>query len=89
MPVQHILLATDGSESARRVTEVATSLAHASGGKLSILTVAGNITKGLERFAGSEGSPADAIGFAAQVLHQVREIAAKAGIGSRVAGRLG
>lgn len=39
--MQHILLATDGSGSARRATEVAARLAHASGGKLSILTVEG------------------------------------------------
>lgn len=73
MPVQHILLATDGSGSVQRTTEVATRLAHASGGKLSILTVAGNVTKGLERFAGSEGSHADVIGFAASFFIRLRE----------------
>jgi len=79
--MQHILLATDGSESARRAAEVAAHLAHVLGGKLSIVTVEGSITKDMEQFAGSEGNLADAVeGFAAQVLRQAREIAAKADV---------
>lgn len=79
--MRHILLATDGSESAQRATEAAAHLAHALGGKLSIVTVEGSITKSMEQFAGSEGSLADAVeGFAAQVLRQAKEIAARAGV---------
>lgn len=79
--MQHILLATDGSESAQRAAEVAAHLAQALRGKLSIVTVERGITKDMEQFAGSEGSLADAVeGFATRVLCQARDIATKTGI---------
>ncbi|WP_415926459.1 universal stress protein [Neorhizobium phenanthreniclasticum] len=79
--MRHILLATDGSESAARATKV-TVMALAGGGKLSILTVEGHATEDVKQFARAEGSVGDAIeGLANQILHQARESAHKAGVG--------
>lgn len=79
--MQHILLATDGSESARRATDVAAELSRAVGGRLSIVTVGGEVTDEVKQFAHTEGSIPDAIeGFSSQLLHQAKNIAEKAGV---------
>lgn len=79
--MQHILLATDGSESAGRATEVAAKLAKAMGSKLSIVTVSGEVTEEVRQFAHAEGSVGDALeGLSSQLLHQAKGIAEKAGV---------
>ncbi|MGB3390424.1 MAG: universal stress protein [Pseudaminobacter sp.] len=79
--MQHVLLATDGSESARRATEVAAKLSKAMGNKLSILTVGEDVTEEARQFAHTEGSVGDALeGLSSQLLHQAKEIAQKAGV---------
>jgi nucleotide-binding universal stress UspA family protein len=78
--MQHILLATDGSESARRATVVAAELSRVTGSRLSILTVGGEITDEVRQFASAEGSIADALeGLSNQILHQAKDMAGKAG----------
>lgn len=79
--MQHILLATDGSEGARRATDVAAELSRAVGGRLSIVTVGGEVTDEVKQFAHTEGSIPDAIeGFSSQILHQAKNIAENAGV---------
>jgi nucleotide-binding universal stress UspA family protein len=79
--MQRILLATDGSESAERATNVAVDMARADGGTLLILTVEGDTSPDMKQFAKVEGDVADAIeGFAAQILHKAKEIARNAGV---------
>lgn len=79
--MRHILLATDGSESADRATEAAASLALAMGGRLSILTVEGSVTEDMKQFARVEGNIADAVEeFAGQILKRARDRAEKAGV---------
>jgi len=58
--MRHILLATDGSESADRATEAAQAGA-GHGGRLSILTVEGSVTEDMKQFARVEGNIADAV----------------------------
>jgi hypothetical protein len=58
--MQHILLATDGSNGADRAAEVAAKLVKATGGRLSILTVGGNLS-GDETIARAEGDIGDAL----------------------------
>ncbi|WP_147182373.1 MULTISPECIES: universal stress protein [Alphaproteobacteria] len=43
--MRHILLATDGSESARRASEIAANLARTTGSRLFILTVEGSVLR--------------------------------------------
>ncbi|MBP1847808.1 nucleotide-binding universal stress UspA family protein [Rhizobium petrolearium] len=79
--MRHVLLATDGSESAARATEVAVGMALTGGGKLSILTVEGHAREDIKQFARAEGSVGDAIeGLANQILHQAKEAAHEAGV---------
>ena len=42
--MRHILIATDGSESANRALDAAARIAKVTGSKLSILTVGGNLS---------------------------------------------
>jgi nucleotide-binding universal stress UspA family protein len=80
--MQHVLLATYGSESARRATEVAAKMSKAMGSKLSILTVGEEVTEEARQFAPTEGSVGDALeGLSSRLLHQAKEIAQKAGVG--------
>ena len=60
--IQHIMVATDGSEAADRVLDVAAAIIKAVGGELSILTV-GEQPSGdeLRRLARSEGDIGDAL----------------------------
>lgn len=79
--MRHVLLATDGSESARRATEVAARLSRAMGSRLSIVTVGEEVTEEARQFAHAEGSVGDALeGLSSRSLHQAKEIAQKAGV---------
>ena len=62
--MRHILLATDGSTGSQRACDVAAELAKAVGGKLSIITVGGNISLSrheLEQLGRAEGNIGDAL----------------------------
>jgi nucleotide-binding universal stress UspA family protein len=80
--MQHLLLATDGSSGADRATDVALELAKAMGGRLSILTVGGNLTKDeMEQLARGEGDIGDALqALSDQVLARAKQRAQRAGI---------
>lgn len=81
--MRHILLATDGSSGADRACEVAAEFAKATGGKLSILTVGGNLSRHemeeLSRLAGRKiGEALDTL--SEQVLMDAEQRARRAGV---------
>ena len=80
--MRRMLLATDGSMGASRAAEVAAELARATGSRLSILTVGGNISgEEMRQLARAEGNAADALEeLSNQVLRQAKERAEGAGV---------
>jgi nucleotide-binding universal stress UspA family protein len=80
--MQHVLLATDGSGGADRAVDVAAKLAKSMGGRLSILTVGGNLSgdemKQLARAEGDVGNALDAL--SEQVLAHAKQGAQRAGV---------
>jgi nucleotide-binding universal stress UspA family protein len=80
--MRHILIATDGSDSADRATEAAAKLAKAMGSRLSILTVGGNLSaEEMRQLARAEGNVPDALeALSNQILWQAREKALHAGV---------
>jgi len=80
--MQHILVATDGSTGADRAVELAAELAKALDGKLSIVTVGGNLsgeeTRQLVRAEGNIGEALEAI--SGQILLEASERARRIGV---------
>jgi nucleotide-binding universal stress UspA family protein len=60
--MKHILVATDGSEDAGRAIDFAADLVKACGGRLTVLTVGGNVSRDeLGQLARAEGGIAEAL----------------------------
>ena len=80
--MRHILLATDGSSGAERAVDVAAEFANAMGGKLSVITVSGNLSgdeaRQLSRTEGSIGDVLDALSD--KILVQAVNRAHRAGV---------
>jgi len=80
--MRHIMVATDGSEGADRAVDVAAKLAKAFGGKLFIVTVAGNLsgeeTRQLARAEGNIGEVLE--GLSMQILTAAESRARRLGV---------
>lgn len=80
--MRHILLATDGSSGADRAADVAAEFAKALGGKLSILTVGGNLSRyEMEELSRAPCDIGDALEVASnQILAHAEQRAGLAGV---------
>jgi nucleotide-binding universal stress UspA family protein len=80
--MRHIMVATDGSRGAERAVDFAVELTKAIGGKLSIVTIAGNLSgEGIRQLARSEGNIGDCLeALATQVLMEARQRAQHFGL---------
>lgn len=80
--MRHILLATDGSSGADRAGEVAVEFAKALGGKLSIVTVGGNLSRHeMEELSRAPCNIGDALDVVAdQILARAEQRARCAGL---------
>jgi nucleotide-binding universal stress UspA family protein len=78
----HILVATDGSTGAERAAEVAAKIAKATGGRLSVVTVGGNLSgEDMKQLARAERDIGDALDeLSDQVLAQTKQRAECAGV---------
>jgi nucleotide-binding universal stress UspA family protein len=80
--MRHILLATDGSSGADRAGDVAAQVAKATGGKLSILTVGGNLSREeMEQLSRADRNIGDALdALSDQILVHAEQRARLAGV---------
>lgn len=80
--MRHIFVATDGSEGADRAVDVAAELAKAFGGKLSIVTVAGNLSgEEMRELARAERNIGDALeALSMQILTAAEKRARRLGL---------
>jgi nucleotide-binding universal stress UspA family protein len=80
--MQNILVATDGSAGADRAVDVAAELAKATGGKLSIVTIGGNLSgEEMRQLARAEGDIGDALeALSTQILVAAKDRARRCGI---------
>lgn len=80
--MRHIMVATDGSEGADRAVDVAAELAKAFGGKLFIVTVAGNLSgEETRELARAERNIGDALeGLSMQILTAAENRARRFGL---------
>ena len=80
--MRHFLLATDGSSGADRAGDVAAEFAKATGGKLSILTVGGNLSRHeMEQLAAPSRNIGDALdALSDQILVHAEQRARRAGV---------
>lgn len=80
--MRHIMVATDGSEGADRAVDVAAELAKVSGGKLFIVTVAGNLSsEEMREFARAERNIDAALeGLSMQILTAAEKRAQRFGV---------
>jgi len=79
--MRHIMVATDGSEGADRAVDAAAALARAVGGRLSILTVGGNLSsEELQELARAEGDVGAALeSLSSSILRRAKERAQRIG----------
>jgi nucleotide-binding universal stress UspA family protein len=77
-----MLVATDGSAGASRAVDVAAELTKAVGGKLSIVTVGGNLSgEEMRQLARAEGNISDALeAISSRILVEARERARRIGV---------
>lgn len=80
--MRHIFVATDGSEGADRAVDVAAELAKAFGGKLSIVTVVGNLSgEEMRELARAERNIGDALeALSMQILTAAEKRARRLGL---------
>ena len=79
--IKYLLAAIDGSEPAERALDVAVALARATGGTLSIMTVAATFSSyQQEKFRRAEGDIDPAEAFGNRLLRDARERVQRAGI---------
>jgi nucleotide-binding universal stress UspA family protein len=84
--MKRIIVATDGSDGGDRAVETAAELAKATGARLMILTVGGDITGAeLRRLAGSQGDLGQTLKTRSnRILAQARKVAQRLGVSDPV-----
>jgi nucleotide-binding universal stress UspA family protein len=80
--MQHIMVATDGSEGGDRAVDVGAELAKTCGGDLSIVTVGGNVSGDeMQQLARAEGNIGDALeALSEQILAAAKTRAQRLGV---------
>jgi nucleotide-binding universal stress UspA family protein len=83
--MQHIMVATDGSEGADRATDVAAAIAKAMGSNLSVLTVGGNLsTEEMRQLARAERDLGDALELLSNgILTRAKDRAQRIGLSNK------
>jgi nucleotide-binding universal stress UspA family protein len=79
--MRHIMIATDGTEGADRAVDVVAELSKASGGKLFIVAVAGNLGEETQELAGAKRNIGDVLeAIAMQTLTAAEKRAQRLGL---------
>ena len=80
--MQHIMVATDGSEGADRAIDVAAGIASAMGGNLSVLTVGGNLSSDeMRQLARAERDVGDALeALSNEIVRRAKDRAQRIGV---------
>lgn len=91
MPMQRIIVATDGSEGANRAVEAAAAFAKAFDGELLVVTIGGNFpAEEIQKLARAEGSVGEANELLSnRILLEAKERAERAGAEDRHSAGLG